>query len=90
MQEMLRQAPEAFQKAIDDYVQENIDELYDNREDCVAAAEANFDKLISGELGGNLLSKYSMIGRFFVLPEFVMFAMIAIYTVIIGTFVVPS
>lgn len=73
MQEMLRQAPEAFQKAIDDYVQENIDELYDNREDCVAAAEANFDKLISGELGGNLLSKYSMIGRFFVLPESISF-----------------
>ena len=30
------------------------------------------------------------LSRFFVLPEFVMMAMIAIYTVIIGTFVVPS
>ncbi len=30
------------------------------------------------------------LARFFVLPEFVMLAMIAIYTVIIGTFVVPS
>ena len=30
------------------------------------------------------------LSRFFVLPEFVMLAMIAIYTVIIGTLVVPS
>ena len=29
------------------------------------------------------------LSRFFMLPEFVMLAMIAIYTVIIGTFVIP-
>ncbi len=29
------------------------------------------------------------LSRFFVLPEFVMLSMIAIYTVIIGTFLVP-
>lgn len=69
MQEMLKEAPAAFQAAIGEYVQENKDELYESREACVAAANANFDKLIDGELGGNLLSKYSMIGRFFVLPE---------------------
>lgn len=69
MQEMLREAPKAFQQAIAEYIQENKDELYESREACVKAANENFDKLISGELGGNLLSKYSMIGRFFVLPE---------------------
>ena len=69
MQEMLKEAPAAFQTAIGEYIQENKDELYESREACVAAANENFDKLISGELGGNLLSKYSMIGRFFVLPE---------------------
>ena len=36
-----------------------------------------------------LLNRHRL-SRFFVLPEFVMLAMIAIYTVIIGTFVVPS
>ncbi len=36
-----------------------------------------------------LLNRHRL-SRFFVLPEFVMMAMIAIYTVIIGTFVVPS
>ena len=36
-----------------------------------------------------LLNRHRL-SRFFVLPEFVMMAMIAIYTVIIGTLVVPS
>jgi hypothetical protein len=36
-----------------------------------------------------LLNRHRL-SRFFVLPEFVMMAMIAIYTVFIGTFVVPS
>ena len=35
-----------------------------------------------------LLNRYRL-SRFFVLPEFVILAMIAIYTVIIGTFVIP-
>ena len=69
MQEMLPDAPQAFQDAIEEYIQENKAELYQSRDECVKAANENFDKLISGELGGNLLSKYSMIGRFFVLPE---------------------
>jgi len=36
-----------------------------------------------------LLNRHRL-SRFFVLPEFVMMAMIAIYTVIIGTVVIPS
>ena len=35
-----------------------------------------------------LLNRYRL-SRFFILPEFVMLAMIVIYTVIIGTFVIP-
>ena len=73
MQALLAQAPKEFRWAIDEYVRENKEELYDTREECVAAAEQNFDRLMSGKLGGNLLSKYSMIGRFFVLPEAVDF-----------------
>ena len=73
MQEMLADAPAPFREAIAGYIQENKDELYETRDECVAASKANIDKLISGELGGNLLSKYSMIGRFFVLPESLQF-----------------
>lgn len=65
MQKMLDQAPPAFRKVIDDFVQESQDELFPTREACTAWAEAHFDQLITGELGGNLLSKYSMLGRFF-------------------------
>ena len=36
-----------------------------------------------------LLNRHRL-SRYFVLPEFVMLSMIAIYTVIIGTFVIPS
>ncbi len=35
-----------------------------------------------------LLNRHRL-SRFFVLPEFVMLAMIAIYTVVIGTFLIP-
>ena len=69
MQLLLDKAPKPFREAINEYIRENKEELYDTREECIAAAEENYDKLLSGELGGNLLSKYSMIGRFFVLPE---------------------
>jgi radical SAM superfamily enzyme YgiQ (UPF0313 family) len=65
MHSMLDQAPPAFKKVIDDFVQESQDELFPTREACTAWAQAHFDQLITGELGGNLLSKYSMLGRFF-------------------------
>jgi radical SAM superfamily enzyme YgiQ (UPF0313 family) len=65
MHGMLDQAPRAFRKVIDDFVQESRDELFDTREACLEWARAHFDRLVSGELGGNLLSKYSMLGRFF-------------------------
>ena len=35
-----------------------------------------------------LLNRHRL-SRFFMLPEFVMLAMIAIYTVVIGTFLIP-
>ena len=69
MQERLAEAPEAFRAALDGYLVENQSELFETREACVAWARDNYDALISGDLGGNLLSKYAMIGRFFVLPE---------------------
>jgi radical SAM superfamily enzyme YgiQ (UPF0313 family) len=69
MQAMLEGAPEGFRKVIDDFLRESRDELFPSREECVAWARNHFAELVSGELGGNLLSKYSMIGRFYALPE---------------------
>ena len=69
MQRMLDQAPPAFRKVIDDFVRESQEELFPTREACQEWALRNFDGLASGELGGNLLSKYSMLGRFYVTHE---------------------
>lgn len=65
LQKQLPHAPQAFRKVIEDFLTESREELFSTREECEAYAKANFDGLVSGELGGNLLSKYSMIGRFF-------------------------
>lgn len=58
---------EAF--SFQDYLDENRAELFATREDCVNWAKAHYDGLISGELGGNLLSKYAMIGRFIAVAQ---------------------
>ena len=65
MQGMLREAPADFRKVIDDFVTESQQELFDTRDACAEWAVANLDRLIDGTLGGNLLSKYSMLGRFY-------------------------
>jgi hypothetical protein len=62
---MLDSAPPAFRKVVDDFLVESREELFPTRQECVAWAERHFNQLVTGELGGNLLSKYSMLGRFF-------------------------
>jgi len=66
LQDLLDEAPQAFRDMIDEYVQETQDELFDTREECVAWSEEHYDELVAGTVGGNLLSNYSMIGRFMV------------------------
>jgi len=65
MQSMLESAPAAFRKVIDDFAGESREELFHTREECVAWAREHFAGLVSGDVGGNLLSKYSMLGRFY-------------------------
>jgi radical SAM superfamily enzyme YgiQ (UPF0313 family) len=65
LQSMLAQAPAGFRQVIDDFVRESQEELFETREECVAWAERNFEALADGSVGGNLLSKYSMLGRFY-------------------------
>lgn len=66
MQKMLDTAPPEFQKLIADFLRESREELFATKDECIAWARQNFEGLVSGELGGNLLSKYSILGRFFV------------------------
>jgi radical SAM superfamily enzyme YgiQ (UPF0313 family) len=69
MQQMLDEAPPEFRQVIDDFVGESKEELFPSREACIEWAREHYDELVDGSLGGNLLSKYSMLGRFFVTQQ---------------------
>ena len=66
LQKMLDSAPKPLRDVIDQFLVESAEELFETKEECIAWARANFQELIEGTKGGNLLSKYSMLGRFFV------------------------
>jgi radical SAM superfamily enzyme YgiQ (UPF0313 family) len=66
LQELLPEAPAEFRQTVEDFVRESKDELFDTVEACEEWSRQHFAELVNGELGGNLLSKYSMLGRFFV------------------------
>lgn len=78
LQQLLDRAPAGFRKVVDDFVQESNQELFETREAVVAWARERLPGLISGELGGNLLSKYSMLGRFYALHDGLDFLQMAI------------
>jgi len=59
------QAPTELKEVLDAFVNESEEELFDSREACKEWARSNYDALVDGTLGGNLLSKYSMMGRFY-------------------------
>lgn len=69
LQDALDRAPGAFREVIDRFVRESKLELFETEEECLAWAKENFDDLVEGRVGGNLLQNYSMEGRFFVTPE---------------------
>jgi hypothetical protein len=50
---------------IDDFLRESEEELFPTRQACLEWARAHYAGLVDGTLGGNLLSKYSMLGRFY-------------------------
>lgn len=64
MQQLLDEAPAEFRKVLDDFITESKEELFADRESCLAWSKEHYDELVDGTLGGNLLSKYSMLGRF--------------------------
>jgi hypothetical protein len=63
--EMLDRAPAEFRRVIDDFLTESREELFESREACLEWSREHYDELVDGTLGGNLLSKYSMLGRFY-------------------------
>ncbi|MEQ1573520.1 MAG: radical SAM protein [Vicinamibacterales bacterium] len=65
MQAMLDQAPPAFRQVLDDFLAESQEEIFMTRQACLDWAHAHYEELVAGTKGGNLLSKYSMIGRFY-------------------------
>jgi radical SAM superfamily enzyme YgiQ (UPF0313 family) len=65
LQERLDQAPEEFRQVIRDFLRESQEELFPSRRDVIDWAREHYDGLVSGDEGGNLLSKYSMLGRFY-------------------------
>ena len=69
LQTMIDEAPGPLRQMFQNFLQESQDELFADREECVKWARDNFDGLVDGTLGGNLLSKYSMLGRFFLTAE---------------------
>ncbi len=73
MQQMLDQAPPKFRAMIDDFLQESQEELFQTRDACIEWARQNFASLVDGSKGGNLLSKYSMLGRFYLTQEAIEF-----------------
>jgi len=78
MQRMLDRAPAAFRKVIDDFLRESQEEIFMTRAECLAWARAHYAELVDGTLGGNLLSKYSMLGRFYTTQESLDFLQAAI------------
>ncbi len=62
---LLDEAPAELSKVLDDFLAESQEELFDSRQECLQWARAHYSELVEGTLGGNLLSKYSMTGRFY-------------------------
>jgi hypothetical protein len=73
LQSQLDQSPPGFREVIDEFVRESQEELFDTVEECEQWGRDHFEELVSGEAGGNLLSKYSMLGRFFTTQEAIEF-----------------
>lgn len=72
----LGEAPHVLKKIYDDFEKETVSELWDSHDHLKAfySKDANFKKLLSGEIGGNLLQKYwvqGVVHNFDVLCEYV-------------------
>jgi len=70
----LHEAPEEVQSLVADYVSEAAQELFNSPEEARHTLAADYHKLASGEVGGNLQQKYSAIAWFTSLGAVVQYA----------------
>jgi radical SAM superfamily enzyme YgiQ (UPF0313 family) len=73
LQSMLEKSPSSFNKLIKDFITESKEELFETKAECLEWAHKNFQDLVDGNVGGNLLSKYSMLGRFHIMYDSINF-----------------
>lgn len=78
LQALLPHSPADFQQLIADFVRESQEELFLTQAECNAWAQQNYQGLVDGTVGGNLLSKYSMIARFYTMHSALDFLQLAI------------
>ena len=62
---------------LENFVEETVGELFETREACIEfySSEENFNKLIEGDIGDNLMNKYRAIASFHLWPELCELAM---------------
>lgn len=74
---MEEQKQGAVRKFLDDFTAETVNELYPTREACLEfySQEGNFQRLLNGEIGDNLMYKYRAIASFHIWPEICRVAM---------------
>ena len=77
MRDAMQHAHGAVRRLLDDFVAETRAELFPTREACVEfySQEDNFQRLVRGEIGDNLMYKYRVLAAFFVWPEVCRMAM---------------
>jgi radical SAM superfamily enzyme YgiQ (UPF0313 family) len=71
MVEAMDSGEEAVRQLVDDFERETREELFPSREACIEfySHEENWQKLISGEIGDNLLRKYQAKASFHIWPD---------------------
>jgi radical SAM superfamily enzyme YgiQ (UPF0313 family) len=60
-----RESPDDLRRTIEQFLEDSERELFPTREACLQWAKAHYTELVEGSVGGNLLSRFSMLGRFF-------------------------
>jgi radical SAM superfamily enzyme YgiQ (UPF0313 family) len=67
----LEQGPEAVQQFLRQFVHATTNELFPTKEACVAyySDEENFKKLLSGDIGDNLMYRHRALASFYIWPE---------------------
>lgn len=66
-----------MRRFLDDFVAETVGELFESRDSCTAfySGEANFQRLLAGEIGDNLMYKYRAKASFFLWKDVCALAM---------------